>query len=81
MVALPAGAVLLLYTDGLVEWNRDLLAGEAELRRIVSEGQVFAGPHPARHLVETILPPEGPRDDVAVLAVSFDAAATTRAGT
>jgi len=71
-LALPPGAALLLYTDGLVEWDHDLIAGEALLRRIVADGAIFAGPLPARRVVEAILPPEGPRDDVAVLAVILD---------
>jgi len=72
---LPATAALVLYTDGLVEWDRDLLAGEAALGALVAGGDVFAGTQPARRLVERLLPADGSRDDVAVLCVILEPAA------
>lgn len=68
---LPRGSCLLLYTDGLVEWSRDILSGEAQLRErfaALDSDEV----HPAKALVESILPPSGARDDVAVLTVTVD---------
>jgi PAS domain S-box-containing protein len=73
-VALPPAAALVLYTDGLVEWDRDLLAGEAALRDIIADGAIFADAQPARRLVERLLPPAGARDDVAVLCVVLEPA-------
>jgi PAS domain S-box-containing protein len=70
--ALPPGSVLVLYTDGLVEWSRDLVAGEALLRDRLASATIHADAHPARSLVERVLPPSGPRDDVAALIVWLD---------
>jgi serine phosphatase RsbU (regulator of sigma subunit) len=69
---LPAGSCLLLYTDGLVEWSRDIVAGEALLRRTFGEASVAGAEHPAKFIVERILEERVARDDVAVLTVSFD---------
>ncbi len=71
---LPPGSALLLYTDGLVEWSRDLIAGEAMLRRSLADVDLRGELHPARSLVEHVLPASGPRDDVAALVVRMDAA-------
>jgi PAS domain S-box-containing protein len=68
-VMLSPGACLLLYTDGLVEWSRDLIAGEALLRESFARG-ASDEPNPARTLVERVLPPSGARDDVAALTVT-----------
>jgi PAS domain S-box-containing protein len=70
-VALPRAGSLVLFTDGLVEWDRDLLAGEAALRREVAAGTALRGEHPARTLVARLLPADGARDDVAVLTVEI----------
>jgi serine phosphatase RsbU (regulator of sigma subunit) len=71
-VALPPQSALVLYTDGLVEWDHDLLAGEAALRAAVADGAMFAAPQPARRLVASLLPPDGARDDVAVLTIVLE---------
>jgi hypothetical protein len=71
---LPDGSCLLLYTDGLVEWSRDIVAGEALLRRRFAEALGTVAVHPARDLVESILLEGGARDDVAVLAVTVGGA-------
>jgi serine phosphatase RsbU (regulator of sigma subunit) len=70
-VALPPEATIVLFTDGLVEWDRDIVTGEDALRRAVEAGTALRGDHPARTLVEELLPPDGARDDVAVLTVAI----------
>jgi serine phosphatase RsbU (regulator of sigma subunit) len=67
---LPPGSRLLLYTDGLVEWSRDIVAGEDLLRRRFAEAEPHA-PHPAKALVDSVLA-TGAVDDVAALMVTVD---------
>jgi len=69
LVVVPAGATLVLYTDGAVERRgRRLEDGFASLADIVAEGAA-AGPEDlCGHLVRRLLS-AGPHDDVAVLAV------------
>jgi PAS domain S-box-containing protein len=69
-VRLQPGSCLLLYTDGLIEWSRDIFAGEELLRQRFATVRVDDA-HPAKALVESILPAAGARDDVAVLTVSI----------
>jgi serine phosphatase RsbU (regulator of sigma subunit) len=72
-VTLHPGAQLLLYTDGLVEWSRDIVAGEELLRRRFEDGCERNEPHPARTLVESVLAHAEARDDIAVLIVGLGA--------
>ena len=75
-IHLPEGSCLLLYTDGLVEWSRDLIAGEGLLKRRFAEAAQRAGvEHPAKALVDSILSAGGGRDDVAALTVTVAARA------
>jgi PAS domain S-box-containing protein len=67
---LPPGSCLLLYTDGLVEWSRDIVVGEALLRDRFAEALGTPRACSARALVESILSPGGARDDVAALTVA-----------
>jgi PAS domain S-box-containing protein len=67
---LPPGSRLLLYTDGLVEWSRDIYEGERLLRQRLAEAEVLENEHPAMSLVDGVLPPDGARDDVAALVVT-----------
>jgi PAS domain S-box-containing protein len=76
---LPEGSCLLLYTDGLVEWSRDILAGEALLRRKFADALGTSAAHPAKALVDSILLDGGARDDVAALTVTAATLPPTRA--
>jgi anti-sigma regulatory factor (Ser/Thr protein kinase) len=71
-VALPSGAVLVLYTDGLVERpDADLDEGIDALTGAVDElPEVVDADAPAR-FVRALLP-DGPDDDVAVLVAQVD---------
>ena len=78
---LERGALLLLYTDGLVEATRDYVAGESRLREVLADPLVAAAEQPARAIYERLLP-SGARDDVAILAVHVaPVAAAAAAGT
>jgi serine phosphatase RsbU (regulator of sigma subunit) len=72
IVTLTSGACLLLYTDGLVEWSRDYLHGEAVLRERFAGLPLERNLASARALVESVVPATGPRDDVAVLLVRIE---------
>jgi serine phosphatase RsbU (regulator of sigma subunit)/CHASE3 domain sensor protein len=64
-----AGALLVLYTDGVLEHKRDLIAGEARLldaaRRSVGDA------NPALAIQRHVFEGSAPTDDVAILAISF----------
>jgi serine phosphatase RsbU (regulator of sigma subunit) len=64
-------SLLLLYTDGLIEYGRNLIAGEARLVAAASEALRRKPEHPARFIVENILGNAHPSDDVAILTLSF----------
>ncbi len=68
---LPAGSCLLLYTDGLVEWSRNIDAGERLLRQRFAEACGSGSASPAKDLVDRVLPDSGASDDVAVLMVTI----------
>ncbi|MGE3285638.1 MAG: SpoIIE family protein phosphatase [Pseudonocardia sp.] len=66
---LPAGAVLLLYTDGLVERRGEVI--DDGLRRLRRAALAAMGAAPDRLIDEVlarVLHPAGPPDDVAVIA-------------
>jgi PAS domain S-box-containing protein len=65
------GSLLVLFTDGLTEANRDLVEGERRLRAAVADPSLAAADRPAAALAEAVLPGAA-SDDVAVLAVAFE---------
>jgi anti-sigma regulatory factor (Ser/Thr protein kinase) len=76
--SIPAGSLLLLYTDGLTESTHDYAVGERRLNEALTRGAVVTATNPARALHDCVLP-DGNRDDVAILAVRFGcASAMTR---
>jgi PAS domain S-box-containing protein len=60
---------LLFYTDGLVEAEHDVIAGEAALVEALREADLAAAPAQAIH--DAVLHGEPASDDVAVLVVAF----------
>ena len=72
----PAGATLLLYTDGLVESrSRDVWAGIELLRERLHEAASVVSPPPLEPLCDEVLEILGPGDrddDIALLAARFD---------
>jgi serine phosphatase RsbU (regulator of sigma subunit) len=68
VVPLPPGALLLLYTDGLVERNYEPLdVGLERLRSTVAPGGADAV---CRHVLEEMVGTDVPNDDVAMVAVA-----------
>ncbi|WP_369358515.1 SpoIIE family protein phosphatase [Streptomyces sp. cg2] len=74
----PAGATLVLYTDGLVESRiRDVWTGIEQLRERLAETARLTGPNPPplEPLCDEVLDMLGPGDrddDIALLAARFD---------
>jgi PAS domain S-box-containing protein len=66
---LDANETLLLYTDGLTEASRDIIAGERALAEALREADVESAPAQAIH--EGVLRGAGASDDVALLVVAF----------
>jgi serine phosphatase RsbU (regulator of sigma subunit) len=67
-----SGALLVLYTDGLIEFNHDDVEGERRLLKATREALDADVARPARYIVESVLSEEMQRpDDVAVLTIRF----------
>jgi PAS domain S-box-containing protein len=68
--ALPAGSLLALYTDGLIESTHDILEGERRLQAALLDSTLCEVEDPAKMLHELLLA-DGSRDDVAILTVTI----------
>jgi PAS domain S-box-containing protein len=67
-VVLPASALVVFFTDGLVESTRDIAEGERRVFEALRDPAVAEGMAPAASLVAQVLE-AGARDDVAVLTM------------
>jgi serine phosphatase RsbU (regulator of sigma subunit) len=68
---IDTGSLLVLYTDGVIEYGRDWERGEAKLIeaiRSVKSGGVL---DPAASIMQAIFGNEPPVDDVAILTITF----------
>jgi serine phosphatase RsbU (regulator of sigma subunit) len=65
------GAMLVLYTDGAIEYDRDLERGEELLRRTAAEVAAFGHVDSARAIHDQIFATRPPADDVAILTIAF----------
>ncbi len=61
------GSVLLCYTDGLTEFDRDPIAGEQRVRAALAR----AGGHVAHDVYSAVTNGRPAQDDVAILAIGF----------
>jgi PAS domain S-box-containing protein len=76
-VTVRPGSLLVAYTDGLIEYDRDPVAGERELIEAAGRARRAGAAHDVyRHIVGD----RPARDDVAVLTVALDAPLTTAEG-
>ena len=70
-IALVPDSLLVLYTDGLLEFDHDIIGGEARIVAAVADERRDPHVNRAEAIVERII--EGnAQDDIAVLAVSID---------
>ena len=70
VVECPKRSVLVLYTDGMIEIDRDALAGEELLRQVVSSDAVLHSANPAE-FIERAIVKQAPRDDIAIMVLNF----------
>ncbi len=70
-VQLAAGAMLVLYTDGLIEYSRDLAQGEAALLEAAEAAAETPAPDPAAQIRDRIFRDRKVADDVAILTIRF----------
>jgi PAS domain S-box-containing protein len=68
-VAIEPGTLLVMYTDGLSELDRDPVAGEARL--LATLRTLEPREHPAHELYHAIVTGPGPHDDIAILTATF----------
>ncbi|HZV79298.1 MAG TPA: SpoIIE family protein phosphatase [Candidatus Binatus sp.] len=69
---MEAGSLLVLYTDGLVEYSRRIEEGEAKLIETARLAHARGEPNAARFIAETMIK-DAPSDDLAVLTVAIEA--------
>jgi serine phosphatase RsbU (regulator of sigma subunit) len=76
-IALGDGpAAIVFYTDGLVEYRRDILGGLERLERVVRARTFLDAEEPAQAVIDAVL--DGHQvDDVAVLVMRISSAAAT----
>lgn len=68
-IDLPAGSLVVFYTDGLIEQTRDTERGNVLLRDAVRAEFALPGRDPATGIVQRVLGGTFPSDDVAVLTM------------
>ncbi len=76
-VALPLGATLVFFTDGLIESERDMTRGEQRLHAALRNGVIADANRPADAIKRHMLT-RGANDDVAVLTVTVRGAIPVR---
>ncbi len=76
-ITVPAGAMLALYTDGLIEYSRDAIDGERRLVDALGASAVERPAQPARALLTRIFEGRANADDVATLTIAANDAAST----
>ncbi|HUY11790.1 MAG TPA: PP2C family protein-serine/threonine phosphatase, partial [Candidatus Dormibacteraeota bacterium] len=69
--AYESGSLMILYTDGLIEFDHDMLHGEQRLLAAASTAVQSRPEHPARFIVDEVLGGSVAGDDIAVLVISF----------
>ncbi|HTD38416.1 MAG TPA: SpoIIE family protein phosphatase [Candidatus Limnocylindrales bacterium] len=69
---LRAPCTIVMYTDGLMEFARDLGEGERRIESAISALDVADVDHLAGALMKNVLGEDEPTDDIAILAVTID---------
>ncbi len=69
-VRVAPDAMLVLYTDGIIEIDRDVLRGERILRRVLASPAATHATNPARY-IERAIAGAIARDDIAIMVLRF----------
>lgn len=70
-IKLEPGCTVVLYTDGLVEWLRDPVHGEAALRTALDDASIRNARHPARAIRDACVL-GAHADDIALLVLRYE---------
>ena len=70
-ITLPRGCMCVFYTDGLIEYDRDVISGETKLVSAIRREMLSPTPNPAKSIYNTLLATRKSKDDVAILTVSI----------
>src|SRR5581483_165605 len=65
------GSLLVLYTDGLTEVDRDPVEGERRLITALRDEASFASTNPARWMRDVVIGDRPVRDDIAVITLAY----------
>ena len=75
-VAIEPDTTFVVYTDGMIEYERDAIQGERVLRESVASLQTLSPlATPAQEIYRSALGTSAPPDDVAILVLQFSASA------
>jgi serine phosphatase RsbU (regulator of sigma subunit)/anti-sigma regulatory factor (Ser/Thr protein kinase) len=66
----PEGSMLVLFTDGIIEISRDVVAGQEMLEHVVKSDAVVHATNPAE-FIERAIANQAPRDDIAIIVLNF----------
>jgi serine phosphatase RsbU (regulator of sigma subunit) len=72
VVTLKPGCFAAFFTDGLLEWNRDILGAWTALCDAVKRRDIREAEHPAKALRDAVIHEANHRDDIAILTVRMD---------
>ena len=78
LISVPASTLLVLYTDGVTEHERQSLLGGAELRDAASTAYRSAASVPASVIEQQMLLANSNRDDIAIVTAQTPAASAMR---
>jgi len=68
---IDAGAILVLYTDGFIEFSRDVIAGAERLHRAIEIAHAQLIDDIARAIYETVLTEHERSDDAAIMTIKL----------
>lgn len=71
-ITLHPGTFVVFFTDGLLEWNRDVAGAWETMQEAVSRQDVREAAHPALTLREAVIGDARHQDDIAILTVRID---------
>ncbi len=72
VVSLPPGSFAVFFTDGLLEWNRNIEDSWGRLERAIMRQDVREALHPASAVLQSVIDRQTHQDDVAVLTIRYD---------